>query len=482
VILGGAQDDRFRAAAIVGDSTYVGGLTHSETAGGSDGWVARLDVEGKAVWSNKLGAKNDDAFLALSATVEGVDVAGYTNTSPGVPDSAADGVWFARFDAAGNLLWDKNYLSGGRALSLVAATGGGFVLGGYTKSGNLQQALLLRIDSNGNQVGANFIQGCTEASSLRALSNGGYAFAGATSGTNSFTLVTVDANLMQTGLKTFSTNNVAWALTNTADGNLALAGLYRVTSNPPAWDGQVLKTALNGTAVWNSVLFSNSNAGFHSIALLADGGFMVAGHRDGDGVNGWVARLDASGNKVWDKSFGEVGKFDDFFAIATTTTGWVAAGSTSSNNAAKADGWVVRGDLAGNVTCTCETLAKPTCDDANPCTADLCSDTDGTCSHTKLQASSPCGPSAVCNLAGACIATGCGNGICDPGEKDCKEDCAGQDGCTPTKSDDACDGCSCEKCVCELGVPGVFQADPYCCNNSWDAKCALECRACGKCN
>lgn len=96
--------------------------------------------------------------------------------------------------------------------------------------------------------------------------------------------------------------------------------------------------------------------------------------------------------------------------------------------------------------------------------------------------------------------TGCGNGICNPGEtcgtcpKDCgacacgdgicqagSEDCSscGADcgvclpGCATVSSSPGCGGCECEKCVCDM--------DSYCCQSAWDSICMSEC-ASAACN
>ena len=79
--------------------------------------------------------------------------------------------------------------------------------------------------------------------------------------------------------------------------------------------------------------------------------------------------------------------------------------------------------------------------------------------------------------AGAPDATSqCGNGLCASPVEDCSTcpaDCGSCTGCE-VRSTPKCPGCKCEACVC--------QADPDCCNKSWDALCVSRCQAkCGGC-
>ena len=102
-----------------------------------------------------------------------------------------------------------------------------------------------------------------------------------------------------------------------------------------------------------------------SIVLSSDGGYMVLGNTrstDGD-VTGktstdldyWLLKLDADGEKIWDRTYG--GSQDDKAAnIANTTDGgYIISGYTSSNdgdvseNAGFHDYWIVKIDGSGDI-------------------------------------------------------------------------------------------------------------------------------------
>lgn len=97
-----------------------------------------------------------------------------------------------------------------------------------------------------------------------------------------------------------------------------------------------------------------------SLQIAPDGGYLLAGYtdakgkpgpKDGDknakamgGTNGWLVRLDANGNKLWEKLYG--GAKDDRIEalLHTVDGGYIAVGATRSKGKGNWDFWVLRLD------------------------------------------------------------------------------------------------------------------------------------------
>jgi hypothetical protein len=92
-----------------------------------------------------------------------------------------------------------------------------------------------------------------------------------------------------------------------------------------------------------------------------------------------------------------------------------------------------RDDLAGCCRCDCRLVpvACGSCDDRNPCTADVCDPLTG-CNHVPLADGTPCGDGDACNGAESCRAGRCAPGTapgCDDGDVCTIDGCDATSGC-----------------------------------------------------
>ena len=88
----------------------------------------------------------------------------------------------------------------------------------------------------------------------------------------------------------------------------------------------------------------------YSIQQTSDGGYIVAGYTDSFGAGGrdvYVLKLDADGNKVWEKTFG--GSYYDYAHSIQQTSdgGYIVAGYTESFGAGGRDVYVLKLDVYG---------------------------------------------------------------------------------------------------------------------------------------
>jgi hypothetical protein len=103
-----------------------------------------------------------------------------------------------------------------------------------------------------------------------------------------------------------------------------------------------------------------SGGGANSVQQTTDGGYILCGSTEppplsASGVSSiWLIKTDASGNKLWDKTFhgkDETFGWDRGFSVQQTTDGgYMIGGSTEYSGTSEADIWLIKTDANGNKT------------------------------------------------------------------------------------------------------------------------------------
>lgn len=136
----------------------------------------------------------------------------------------------------------------------------------------------------------------------------------------------------------------------TSDGGYIVAG-YTYSYGAGESDAWVIKLDAYGNKTWDKTFGGTSYDAARSIQQTPDGGYIAAGYTGSNGAggnDGWVLKLDASGNKTWDKTFGGT-DYDGLYSISRTPDGgYIAAGYTYSYGAGNTDFWVLKIDSSGN--------------------------------------------------------------------------------------------------------------------------------------
>ena len=152
---GGASSDNAYCVRQTPDGGYIlAASTMSFGAGGSDAWLIKTDTAGNMTWSQTFGGAQPDFAYSVTPTSDGgYALAGHT-WSFGAEFYDA---WLIKTDAVGSQLWHQLYggLSGDGAESVQEIAGGGYILGGSTRSfgrGKNDNFLLIKTDASGNQL------------------------------------------------------------------------------------------------------------------------------------------------------------------------------------------------------------------------------------------------------------------------------------------------------------------------------------------
>jgi len=340
-ILGGSS----RSVAGTGNKT-------SPNYGGPDFWVVRVDADGGKLWDKSFGGSDNDYLESLQQTSDGGFIlGGWSSSLAGTgnktsPNYGNYDFWVVRLDGEGNMLWDKSF--GGSSidylLCLQQISDGGFILGGLSSSDA----------GTGNKTSPDY-------------------------GGGDFWVVRLDAGGNKLWDKSFGGNHDEWlrSLQQTSDGGFILGGeSYSATGtgnktspNYQGYDFWVVRLDADGNKLWDKSFGGSDHDELYSLQQTSDGGFIVGGCSESSGGTGnktspnyggsdfWVVRLNAGGNKLWDKSFGG-SNYDYLFSLQQTSDGGfilsgcsgsaVGTGNKTSPKYGSYDFWVVRLDAAGN--------------------------------------------------------------------------------------------------------------------------------------
>lgn len=260
--------------------------------------------------------------------------------------------WVIKIDEAGNKLWDKTFGGDGNdgLETIVASPGGGYLLGGFSysyagadkteDSRGSADYWVVKIDESGTILWDKTFGG-EEDDFLKAMiptPDGGFLLGG-------YSYSGLGANKTEASRDT-STN-------------------YMYTS-----DFWLIKINGSGSKIWDKTIGGSAKDNLQSLALAADGGFLIGGsstsglsgeksqERWGSNINEdyWIVKVNETGTKIWDKTIGGNG-IDVLAAIAPTADGGyllggssdsdIMAGKTAANKGG-ADFWVVK--ILGNGT------------------------------------------------------------------------------------------------------------------------------------
>jgi hypothetical protein len=333
-------------------------------------------------WSKAFGGSKLDNFACFAATGDGAYVVAAISASNDGDVSGNHGMkdmWVYKIDRSGNILWQTSI--GGSAddegWSIATNPDNSYIVAGNTNSndGNVsgnhggQDIMLVKLSTSGNVIWEKSLGGTGLEyiifSSIVTTSDGGYMLLGNTKsndgdvsgnhGDTDFWLVKLDSNGNIMWQKTLggSKDDVAVSLVKSGEGYLLTGQTYSsdgdVSGNHGGGDAWVVKVDANGNKTWQKTFGGTGDDILYLPQQTKDGGYVFSGqtttHNDGDvkGFHGdsdaWVVRLDANGNLLWQKTLGSTQYEDNYCVVPETDGGFLVAALTNGND----------GDVSGNL-------------------------------------------------------------------------------------------------------------------------------------
>jgi hypothetical protein len=148
-VYGGSDLESLHDIQKTSDGFIMDGITLSPASGnktegnfsGDDPWVLKIDSLGNIQWQDNIGATSGDFCESVAATTDGGCIVGcWANTGIAgdktVPSNGNDDYWIIRYDANGNILWQKSIGgTGSDVLCTVLELGNGqYILAGSSGS------------------------------------------------------------------------------------------------------------------------------------------------------------------------------------------------------------------------------------------------------------------------------------------------------------------------------------------------------------
>ncbi len=152
-----------------------------------------------------------------------------------------------------------------------------------------------------------------------------------------------------------SGDDSARSIIQTTNGGFAILGMSNSTDgdlsskNLAVNDYWLVKLDMDGNLEWQKTYGGSKDDQGQQVIQTSDGGYAITGYAmsdDGDGSNNegfhdnWILRLDASGNILWEKSFGFSGHDHSYDLVETVDGGFFFSGFldvTSSNGEGSTD-------------------------------------------------------------------------------------------------------------------------------------------------
>ncbi|RDC66070.1 T9SS type A sorting domain-containing protein [Adhaeribacter pallidiroseus] len=375
----------------------------AERIGGNDFWLVRLTASGTKIWDKAFGGYSFDGLETIVAAPGGGYLLGGTSYSDIGADKSQNSkggadYWVIKIDENGRKLWDKTFggLEEDVLQAIIPTTDGGYLLGGYSRSGksgdktevtrdtsenyyDTSDYWLIKINGSGSKLWDKTIggNGRDNLKSLTTTTDGGYLVGGTSASGKSgekseaargsfasddYWVVKVSDKGVRIWDKTvggFATD-VLQSLVNTSDGGYLLAGTSdsditadKTAGNKGLTDYWVAKLSATGTIAWDKTYGSRESDNLATMIVAANGSYLLGGSSNsGIGLDKteanrsdddyWLVKIDESGGKIWDKTFGGVTgeggvfgtNYGDFLsAIIPTTDGGYLVGGTSDSNA-----------------------------------------------------------------------------------------------------------------------------------------------------
>jgi hypothetical protein len=322
----GVSTDGLGNAYITGET---GGSLAAPFAGNADGYLIKYDSLGNVVWARQWGTPSVESGYNVSADRLGnVFVAGTSHGNLSGPQAGNGDVFVSRFNAAGDLIWTRQFGSSEFDISYAVSADG---LGNVYLSGETLG------DLQGPNAGSSdmFVSKYDELGNLQWTRQLG------TTGT--------DRGL---GVSADSLGNVFFS-------GFTAGSLAGMNAGPPFSDAFVGKYDADGNLQWLRQLGTNGDDEAGGLSVDGVGNAFVSGRTTGTlggpragGYDAFLSKYDATGSLQWVRQLGtpsrDVGLDASIDGLGNVYLSGETQGSLEGSNAGFEDAFVSKYDEFGN--------------------------------------------------------------------------------------------------------------------------------------
>ena len=199
---------------------------------------------------------------------------------------------------------------------------------------------------------ANFDRG----SSVVEVSTGGFALAGAIGGggpdLNDVWLLLTDENGNAQSSHTYGgpLDDIGWDILEVEAGGFLISG-QTDSFGAGDFDAWLLRVDASGNHLWNHTYGGTYDEWGWSVIEVSTGGFAISGRTASLGAGSddvWLIRTDADGNHLWNQTYGGFDSDIGRELIEVSGGGFAIIGATQSYGAGSSDVWLIRTDANGN--------------------------------------------------------------------------------------------------------------------------------------
>lgn len=349
--------------------------------GGDDFWLVKVDATGAKQWDRRFGGASGDRGVDVQQTKDGGYILGGQSFSGATGDKsqAAQGLsdyWLVKVDANGAKQWDRTFGGAGTEtlMRVIQTADGGYILGGHSASGisgdktedsrGGNDYWLVKVDANGTKQWDKRYGGESTdiLNALELTADGGYILGGysasgvggekteASRGNDDFWVVKVSASGAKQWDKRFggSSAEQMQCLRLTPDGGYLLGGYShsgadgdKTQASRGFRDYWIVKISATGTKQWDKRFGGVDTETLRSLRATSDGGYLLVGDSNSgvaDDVSEpgrgstdfWIVKVDAWGNKRWDKRYGGNSVEHLYSAWQTSDGGYILGGDSHS--------------------------------------------------------------------------------------------------------------------------------------------------------
>ncbi len=363
------------------NSTLSGDKTENGR-GNEDFWVVKVNANGQKQWDKTFGGSASDFITCIAPTTDGGFLLGGQSFSNFSGDKTENNrgdwdYWVVKINANGQKQWDKTY--GGSAndimSAIVPAADGGFLLGGASNSSLFGEKSeesrgdwdywVIKINPDGQRQWDKTLGGIGRdiMDRMIATSDGGFLLGGFSNsnasgeksengrGNTDFWAVKINSNGQKQWDRTFggTNNDIMNHIVSTPDGGYLLGG--RSNSNASGdktensrgnEDFWIIKVNSNGVKQWDKTFGGTGDDIGTAIVSTPDNAFLIGGGSNSNasgeksensrgGADYWILKMDANGNKQWDKTIGGGGEDQVYTLLPIPSGGFLIFGFSDSN-------------------------------------------------------------------------------------------------------------------------------------------------------